>query len=242
MAPRIRFLSAAALTAAVITVAAAFPASAHEISNAGQYRLAVGWQFEPPSGTVTWVDEPNAVQLFIDQAGPGNGIGNPVSDLNSDCGHPDLQVTVTVGSTTSSAMCPELQFDADTGRGRQDEYDAALTPTAVGDYTFHIFGTIHGTKVDHTVKSGPNTFDSVGDQSSVQFPTAVLAPAAEATKVDQIGGRAGSALTTAQNAATQAGGASDSANRATVLSIVALVLAVLLGAVGLLAGRRRPKP
>ncbi|MBU6424552.1 MAG: hypothetical protein KGQ88_10995, partial [Chloroflexi bacterium] len=122
-------------------------ASAHEISKAGPYRIAIGWLFEPPSGTVTYIGEPNAVQVFVDQPAAGNEIGVPVGDLNKDCDHPDIQVTVSFGSATSKPLCPEPAYDPDTGLGRRDEYDAAITPTQAGDYTFHVFGTIHGVKV-----------------------------------------------------------------------------------------------
>lgn len=208
---------------------------AHEISTAGPYRIAIGWQFEPPSGSVTWVGQPNAVQIFVDQPKPGNDMGSPVGDLNGDCSHPDIQVTVTFGNTTSSPLCPQPTYDADTSRGRQDEYDAAVTPTKVGDYTLHVFGTIHGTKVDHTVKSGPQTFDSVGDQSSVEFPSAAPALGDVATKVDQVGSRSA-------DAAAAANAATDAANRSSALGIVGIVLAaiaVILGGVAFLTARRR---
>lgn len=237
-------LVGAVLGAIVVALLASSDASAHEISKAGPYRIAIGWLFEPPSGTVTWVGQPNAVQIFVDKPTSGSEIGDPVGDLNKDCDHPNIQVTVAFGSTTSKPFCPQPAYDPDTGLGRQDEYDATLIPTVAGDYTFHVYGTIHGEKVDHTVKSGPDTFDTVGDASTAEFPTAAPALADVAAKVDQVGARAGDALTAAQAASTDAKSAqsaassvSDAVNRATILAVVALVLA--LAGLGVSVARRR---
>ena len=162
-----------------------------------------------------------------------------MSTLNQDCTHPDFQVTVTVGSTTSSPFCPVPLYDSDTGNGRLDEYDYALIPTVVGTYTFRIFGTINGVPVNRTVASGPTTFDSVADSSAVQFPVAVPAAAAVATKVDAVSRRAANALASAQSASTTAGDAKTSASGATALAIIAIVVAVLLSALNLAIGLRR---
>lgn len=229
---RVRILVASSgLLAAMAALALPTAVSAHAVIPAGNFHVALGWSFEPSSGTATWVDYPNAVQVFVDTATPAGGIGTPVSDLNADCSKPDLQVTVTFGSTTSSPLCPVPVFDPDTGLGRPDEYDAAITPTRVGTYTFHITGSIHGTPIDKSVTSGPSTFDNVGDQSAVQFPTAAPALSAIASKLDALASRD----------TTAAGSASDAANRASILAIFAIVLAVLAGAanVAVMLRRRR---
>jgi hypothetical protein len=218
-------LSATALTPVML-------ASAHAVLKVGQYHVAIGWQFEPASGTVTYVDQSNAIQVFIDIPTASNPVATPISDLNADCTKPDFQVTATFGSATSSPLCPQPAFDADTGRGRMDEYDVVLTPTRVGSYTFRIFGTIHGTPIDQMVTSGPTTFDSVGDQNSTEFPTAVPALSDLSTKVDQVNNRATDARTVAASASNSASGAS-------TIAIIALVAAVLLGAVNLVVGLRR---
>jgi hypothetical protein len=228
--------SAALLLALATSLAVA---SAHYVFTAGKYRVAIGWQFEPAFGTDTYVGAQNAIQVFVDIASADNPKGTPVSTLNADCSHPDFQVTVTVGTTTSSPFCPAPAYDGDTGNGRLDEYDYPLIPTVVGAYTFHIFGSINGTPIDQTVTSGPTTFDSIADSSAVEFPVAVPATAAIATKVDAVGQRAGDALASAQSAATTAGNAKSSATSATILAIIAIVVAVLLSAVNLAIGMRR---
>jgi hypothetical protein len=227
-------LRASVATAAMLlALATSFAvASAHYVFTAGIYRVAIGWQFEPAFGSDTYVGAQNAIQVFVDVASANNPKGAPVSTLNTDCSHPDFQVTVTVGSTTSSPFCPAPAYDGDTGNGRLDEYDYPLIPTVVGAYTFHIFGAINGTPIDKTVTSGPTTFDSIADSSSVEFPVAVPATAAIATKVNAVDQRAAEALASAQSAKS-------SASSASVLAIIAIVVAVLLTAANLAIGIRR---
>jgi hypothetical protein len=209
-----RVIPAAAITA-VALAATGITASAHKVFSAGSYRIAIGWSDEPASGTVTYIDQPNAIQVFVDQL--AGSAQTPVSDLNQDCTKPDIQVTVTFASVTSSPLCPAPAYDPDSARGRQDEYDAPLTPTRVGNYTFHIYGSIHGTAVDQTISSGPDTFDSVGEQpASAQFPVAVPAIGDLSTRIDQIDARAAQAA----SSASSAGGP------AIVLSVIALIVAV----------------
>jgi hypothetical protein len=234
-----RRASAVAVGALVALTSSFAVASAHYVFTAGRYRLAIGWQFEPASGSDTYVDAPNAIQVFIDVASLDNPHGTPVSTLNGDCTHPDFQVTVTVGSTTSSPFCPSPVHDPDTGNGRLDEYDYPLIPTVVGSYTFHVFGTINGTPFDQKITSGPTTFDSIADSSSAEFPVPVPAVAAISTKVDAVNQRASSALNGARSAATTAAGAKTDASGASNLAIIAIVVAVLLSALNLAIGVRR---
>ncbi len=231
---RVLRLLAAAAVAGILPLTAVASASAHAVINAGTYRVAIGWEYEPSGGSATYVDQPNGVQVFVDTLAAAGAIGTPVGDLNADCTHPDFQVTVTYAGRTSSPLCPQPAFDPDTNSGRMDEYDAELTPTRVGDYTFRIFGSIHGTPIDKSVTSGPSTFDTVGDQSAVEFPAAAPALSDVAAKVDQVGVRAGDAAAAANDAA-------NAANRAATLAIVALVAAVVLSgaALGVTLWRRR---
>jgi hypothetical protein len=238
---RFMLLTGTVVAAAGVALAPVSLAFAHAVITVGKYHVAIGWQFEPVGGTVTYVGQPNAVQVFVDTLTSSGGVGSPVSDLNSDCSRPDLQVTVTFAGLTSSPLCPKPTFDADTGLGRMDEYDVSLIPTRVGDYTFHIFGTIHGTAIDKTVTSGPSTFDAVGDQSSIEFPTAAPALGDVATKVDQVASRAGDAQSSAQTAVTASNAATSAAHSATLIAILAVIVAVVLsaGSLALTLRRRR---
>ncbi len=237
---RTRRRASAIVAGTLLALATSFAvASAHYVFTAGKYRVAIGWQFEPSSGSDTYIGAQNAIQVFVDVASADNPRGTPVSTLNQDCTHPDFQVTVTVGSTTSSPFCPALVYDSDTGNGRLDEYDYPVIPTVVGTYTFHIFGTINGTPIDQKVTSGPTTFDSIADASSVEFPVAVPAAAAVATKVDAVDQRAATALASAQSAATAATNARNSASSATLLAIIAIIVAVMLSGLNVAIGLRR---
>jgi hypothetical protein len=203
--------------------------SAHEVFTAGQYRVAVGWEFEPVSGDVTYVGQPNAIQVFVDIAAADNPMGTPVSDLNQDCTHPDFTVSVTYAGVTSSPYCPTPAYDPDTGNGRQDEYDYELIPTAVGTYTFHITGAVHGTPINFTAISGPDTFDSVAEPNN-QFPTALPALNDVVNKVNAV----------AQREQQDASTASSDAGRGTLLGAIALAVALLgSGASLVVASRRR---
>jgi hypothetical protein len=223
-------LAAAAGGAALALGTTLVAASAHAVIPAGAYRVAIGWQFEPPSGEVTYVGQSNAIQVFVDHPSAAGGIGTPVANLNQDCAKPDFQVTVTYAGITSSPLCPVAAYDPDTGSGRQDEYDSPLTPTAVGSYTFHIFGSIHGTPIDSRVTSGPSTFDSVAQPTTSDFPLQLPALSEIAQKIDAVDGRV--------SAETKS--ATDAANRATILGAIAIAIALLgSGAALLVATRRR---
>ena len=43
-------------------------------------------------------------------------------------------------------------YDAEAGTGTPGEYAALVIPTAPGDYTFHVTGTVEGVKVDLEVE------------------------------------------------------------------------------------------
>jgi hypothetical protein len=232
-------MSAAGAAALLALATSCAVASAHYVFTAGKYRVAIGWEFEPASGTDTYIGALNAIQVFVDTATTSNPGGTPVSTLNQDCSHPDFQVTVSVGSSTSSPFCPAPVYDRDTDRGRLDEYDYPLIPTVIGNYTFHIFGSINGTPIDQKVTSGPTTFDSVADSSSVEFPVAVPAIPQMASKVDAVGQRAATAAASAQAAINSATAAQNSASTATILAIVALIVALVLTVANLLIGLRR---
>jgi hypothetical protein len=211
-------------------------ASAHEVFTVAQYRIAVGWEFEPVSGDVTYVGQPNAIQVFVDVAGADQPKGTPVSTLNSDCTHPDFTVTVTFSGVTSSPYCPVPAYDPDTGNGRLDEYDYELIPTVAGTYTFHITGSINGTAINLTAVSGPTTFDSVAEPND-QFPQQLPALNDVVNKVNAIGQREQQDASTASAATSSA---DDAANRGTILGIIAIAIAVLGSGTSIfIASRRR---
>jgi hypothetical protein len=147
-------------------------ADAHIVKTFGKYTVALGWVHEP-----TYVGEQNAVQVVIKDAA-----GKAVTDLNDG----DLKVTVSVGGKTSDPLDLLNTFDPDTGLGIPGDYEAPLIPTAPGDYTFHLSGTIDGTAVDETATSSDATFNSVVDATGIQFPNQLPALTDIITRLDRI--------------------------------------------------------
>ncbi|HEY7828048.1 MAG TPA: hypothetical protein VIB99_07425, partial [Candidatus Limnocylindrales bacterium] len=141
---RLGIAMAGAVTAALVVSSVA---DAHVVKTFGTYSVALGWVHEP-----TYVGQQNAVQVVIKDAA-----GKAVTDLADG----DLKVTVSVGGQASSPMPLLNTFDPDTGLGIAGDYEAPLIPTAPGDYTFHLTGTIDGTPVDETATSSDSTFNSV---------------------------------------------------------------------------------
>jgi hypothetical protein len=214
---------AALVAACLLTIVAALPAFAHEQRQVGAYQFTVGWQHEP-----TYVGQLNAVQLFLHDAK-----GNPIDDLGNP---PTLQVTVSTGGQTSSPLALQSSFDPDTMLGTHGEFDAAIIPTSPGTFRFHFTGTINGQPVDQTFTSSDSTFNNVVEPTSVQFPARQPSAADLSTSINRLGPR----IDAAKSAASSA---HDKASTAATLSIIALVVAVVLGgtslAVAFTARRRR---
>jgi len=122
----------------------------------GRYVLEIGFRDEP-----AYLGLPNALFLKVGEYGTGGT--EPVEEL---AGTLTAEVTKD-GQTKQLPLVP-------TGDG---VYEGALVPTAVGDYTFHITGTIGDATVDESVTSGPNTFNSVEPLSGIEFPVAQSDPA-----------------------------------------------------------------
>jgi len=65
-------------------------------------------------------------------------------------------------------------------------YQAPFIPTAVGAYTFRVFGTIGSTKVDERFESGPGRFDPVISDSPLQFPKSLATNDQVVERLDQV--------------------------------------------------------
>jgi hypothetical protein len=162
----------AALTAAILFSAIAILAAsalAHETASAGDLSLEVGWGTEP-----AYVGQLNSVQLIVTHAADGD----PIND-------PGARLTATVSYGDQSQEFPLTPtYDAEAGTGTPGEYAALVIPTAPGDYTFHITGSVEGVKVDVEVASSPKTFSPVEDASAAQFPVKVPGTEQVAQKLD----------------------------------------------------------
>jgi hypothetical protein len=115
----------------------------------GQYVMEVGFRDEP-----AYLGLLNALTLRVERYATGG-----TESVN------DLAATLSAEvSRDGQAMTLPL---VPVGEG---EYEAAFVPTATGDYTFRISGTIGEATVDESVTSGPTTFNSVEPLSAIEFP------------------------------------------------------------------------
>ena len=204
---RARGLAALALAGALLLMMSG-TAFAHAERSAGPFDYEIGFGTEP-----AYVGQPNSVQLIL------NKNGKPVVDMTDQ-----LKVTVSFGSD-STDLTFEPNFEVG-GDGEPGDYRAWFVPSQAGKYTFHLTGTLDGTKFDETVTSGPDTFDAVQDLASAAFPQ-VNAPTNEelATRIDQESQRAAESATATANAESTAKTAKNIA-----------LIGVVLGALGLIVG------
>ncbi len=242
---RLRRLGAALPLASLFTIALVGTAQAHVLKDFGPYSVALGWSVEP-----TYVGQVNAVQVVVKGAG-----GKAVTDLADG----DLQVVVSIGGQDSSALALVNKFDEDTGLGIAGDYEAPLTPTTPGDYTFHLTGSIHGQAVDETATSSDATFDSAVEATDIQFPTKLPSLTEITTSLDRINARLSAspapgasapapaasedarladAVSAAQTTASQA---RDAASSALIAGILVGALGVILGGAALFVVVRRPR-
>ena len=154
---RFRFPMLLALVLALAALIAPTPAEAHVNVDVGdgQYVMELGFRDEP-----AYLGLPNA--LFLKVGEYGSGGTTPVEDLAGT-------LTAEMTKDGQTKQLPLVPMGAGV-------YEAALVPTAVGDYTFQITGTIGDATVDESVTSGPNTFNSVEPLSAIEFPIARLDP------------------------------------------------------------------
>jgi hypothetical protein len=219
--PRFRHRLAALAIGVAAALMVAAPTLAHVVEHAGPYTLEIGWQHEP-----TYVGESNGVQVIVHDARD-----DPVTDLASD----DLKVVVSTGGQQTGELTFEPGFDLEEMEGPLGEYDAAIVPTAPGDYTFHLTGSIHGQALDITVTSGAETFDTVKGTSDLEFPTKLPAVSEMVTRLDRIDARI-AALP--QGGPTQAdlNEALAAANDAQAAAQRALIVGTAVGLAGLIVG------
>jgi len=216
-------VAAALGAAATLALGAVTTVAAHDVHTFGKVTVALGWLHEP-----AYVGFDNAVQVLVKDAA-----GSPITAISDK----DLTVEVSLGNAKMDAKALVPTADPDTGLGIPGEYEMHFIPTAPGNYTFHLKGTVSGQAIDETVTASDKTFNTVADASSVEFPNKVPALRDIATKLDRDTSRIEDAIAAANSSR-------DRGNQALVIGIVALVAGVVLGAGALasgLAARRRVK-
>jgi hypothetical protein len=201
-------------------------AFAHEQRQVGAYQFTVGWENEP-----AYVGDQNAVQLFVHDAH-----GTPIDDIGTP---PTLQVQVIFGGQTSPPLDLEPSFDPDTGLGTRGEFDAAIIPTAAGNYTFHFYGSLDGQAIDQRFTSGPSTFNAVQDPTAIEFPAKVPTLPDLATLAGRLSPRVDNATSLASASTSRANSAHTLGLVGLILGAAGLVAGLTLGGAGFLAARRR---
>ena len=228
-----RRLGMAGAGSLVLAVFLAGTTQAHVLKDFSPYSVALGWSVEP-----TYVGQVNAVQVVVkDKA------GKAVTDLAEG----DLKVVVSVSGQDLSALSLTNKFDEDTGLGIPGDYEAPLIPTAPGDYTFHLTGSIHGQAVDETATSSDSTFNSAVEATDIEFPNKLPSLTEITTSLDRINTRLAAGPSAAPSAAAPAPSADTgladavaaaqvTATQARDAASSALVVGILVGAVGVVLG------
>jgi hypothetical protein len=212
-------VSVAGVAVAAVLLAVAGSAFAHEQRKVGGYGFTVGWQHEP-----AYAGTENGVQVFVHDAD-----GTPIDDLGTPV---TLKVRVIYGTSVSRYLDLEPSWDPDTGLGTRGEWDAAITPTQPGNYTFHFTGSVHGQVIDQRFTSSDSTFATVEDPGTVEFPTKIPPGAELAAGVKQLQPKVEAVASTSSSAKSKA-------TSATVIAIVGLVLGAAALVLSLTNRKRR---
>ena len=187
------------------------PAAAHEERQVGGFHMAVGFGQEP-----AYAGQPNSVQLLLSKG------DKPVTDLGDT-------LSVSVGFGDQSKDVSVEPFFEIGEFGTPGDYRAWFIPTRAGQYSFHLTGTIHGTKIDETFTSGPKTFDDAVSPADVEFPVQDPTNGELADRLDREIPRLEASIAAVKSSAASA---ADDACSARNLALVGVVL----GALGLIAG------
>jgi len=177
-------------------------ASAHERRNVGPFSFVVGWVNEP-----ALLNQPNSVDLRITKTADSSPVVGAEKSLKVE-----IQAD---GQKLAADLSPRF--------GTPGAYNANLTPTKTGSFTFVFTGTIDGTPINETFKAGQGTFGLIEEPKG--FPQSLPAIQDVAKSVDAI--REG-------NVTTASSGKSDSSDSNTAL-IVAIV-SLVVGGAGLATG------
>ena len=217
----VRVLALACTLAAVMLIMGAPAASAHAQRQAGPIHMEIGLGTEP-----AYIGQPNSVQIILTEH------SRPVVDLGGS-----LKVQVSFGGQQTDISL-EADFEVG-GDGTPGDYRAWFIPSQPGPYTFHLTGTVHGTKIDESITSGPKTFDVVQDPAEAAFPPVNTPTTQElADRIQQDATR----LSDASAAVATAKSAADSAKTVAGIGVVVGLIGIAVGGIALLGARRARRP
>jgi hypothetical protein len=163
-------LLATLAAAAVIVSSFAFNtnvALGHERRAVGPYTFVVGWINEP-----SYVNLLNSLDLTVTETSGGKAVEGLEKTLKADL--------TFGGSTTPQPLTLAARF------GQPGKYSGYVMPTKVGDYTFHITGTVGTMSVDEKFESGPGRFGSIESTDPLQYPQKVVSNSDLAARLDSI--------------------------------------------------------
>jgi hypothetical protein len=161
-----------AAVAALAIVASSFAfttnvALGHERRAGGPYTFVVGWINEP-----SYVGLLNSLDLTVTETSGGKAVEGLDKTLKAD---------VTFGgSSQTQPLAIAARF------GLPGKYSAYVIPTKVGDYTFHITGTVGTTNIDEKFESGPGRFGTIESTDPLQYPAKLVSNADLAARLDQL--------------------------------------------------------
>jgi hypothetical protein len=140
-------LAGAVLSAGLLALLLPGVVLGHGSRSVGDFTITVGFIDEPVA-----VGQRSGLEVEVTRG------GEPVEGLEAS-----MLADVTYG---------ELRLDLPLSprSGAPGWYESAFTPTAAGQYTFHLSGAILGTSVNETFTSGADGFEDVTEVSSGQFP------------------------------------------------------------------------
>ena len=142
-------------------------ALAHERRIVGAYTFVVGWINEP-----AYVNVMNSLDLTVTETNGGKAIEGLDKTLKADL--------TFGGSTTPLPLTLAARF------GQPGKYSGFVLPTRVGEYIFHITGTIGTTNIDERFESGPGRFGSIESTDPLQYPAKLVSNTDLATRLDQL--------------------------------------------------------
>jgi hypothetical protein len=212
-----RMLVVAGGLAALSVVIGAPVASTHTEREIGPISLEIGFGTEP-----AYVGQPNSVQVILSEHGA------PVVDLGDS-----LKVQVAFGGQqTTLPLDPNFEVGGD---GEPGDYRAWFIPSQAGPYTFRLSGSVHGTRIDLSVSSGPKTFEEVTSPSEAMFP-AVDVPTTQqlSDRIEQGSARLADATTRFASAKTTA----DDAKTLAVIGLIVGCIGIAVGVVAVVSSRR----
>ena len=162
-----RLLSVAAAMVMVVASLGIFssPAAAHERRTVGPYTFVVGWVAEP-----AYVGQLNALDLTVTETSTTKAVDGVEKTLKAEL--------IAGGGSAVRQLELVSRF------GQPGKYQAQFVPTKVGDYTFHLTGTVGTTAINEKFESGPGRFEGVEDIAPLQFPNSVPSTADLASKLD----------------------------------------------------------